>query len=208
MNIEIMKKEVIDNINYHHKLSLNGIKAIVFARKEKYSSTLIWSIVISIVLCSLLLVVNHFNTYALIQRITSLAITIFPSLLGFSLGGYALIIGFSNTDLIKETSDEKEYSVYQILSAFFAFTLIFQLGAVFISFIFSLFIDNGGLLFDNQLCIVLSHAINIICSLLLLFISIYTLLLSKFIIYNLFTLGQMNSQFYTIQKITDKENKN
>jgi hypothetical protein len=193
-----------DDIQGFHKTSWKGILKIVKSRKSKYAIPLVLCILLTIVI---ILIVNRFNadTYKLVTNLSELSISIFSSLLGFSLGGYALIIGFSNNSLIEKTSKTNGYSTYQLLSGFFAYTIIIQLATLAISFIIKL-ISNQNIEqitkhFSSQTC----NMINLGGFSLILFLSLYSLILCPFIVTNLFTLGQLNNFYYTIEKLKEKK---
>ncbi len=193
-----------NTIQGFHKTSWKGILQIVKSRKSKYLFPLILCILLTV---GIVIVVNcfHADTYKLVSNLSELSISIFSSLLGFSLGGYALIIGFSNNSLIEKTSKTDGYSTYQLLSGFFAYTIIIQLVTLTISFIIKL-ISNQNIEeitkhFSSQTC----NIINLGGFSAILFLSLYSLILCPFIVTNLFTLGQLNNFYYTLEKLKEKK---
>lgn len=194
-----------DNIQSFHITSWKGILQIVKSRKNKYAFPLI---LCGILTFSLTFILNIFDVdiYKIVISLSELSISIFSSLLGFSLGGYALIIGFSNNSLIEKTSNTKGYSTYQVLSGFFAYTIIIQLITVTVSFIIKLISSQSIKEITTHFS---SKTINIINSggfSVILFLSLYSLILCPFIVTNLFTLGQLNNFYYTIENLKEKDN--
>ena len=194
------------NIKKFHDISYKGILKIVKSRKDEYSRPLIWCLIITIVI-TIILNIFDVDTYELVKSFAELSITIFSSLLGFSIGGYALIIGFSNNSLLAKTSKTDRYSTYQVLIGFFAYTLIIQLITVAVSFTIKLISSQNIKEITNDFT---SKTINIINSVgfsVILLLSIYSVILSYFIVTNLFTLGQLNNYFFTLEKLEGSEKK-
>jgi len=72
------------------------------------------------------------------------ALQVFPNLLGFTLGGYALLVGFGDRGfhrMLSETSVGKGVSIMQSVSATFVHFLLLQSAALMIA-IFQVFIWN------------------------------------------------------------------
>jgi len=70
------------------------------------------------------------NVFSILVSVIDLALSILPNLLGFLFGVYALIIGFSNIDLLKKMAEfypeqkKQKISLYQSTSAIFSFLLV------------------------------------------------------------------------------------
>jgi hypothetical protein len=137
--------------------------------------------------------------------LTDLITNVFPDMLGFSLGGYAIVVGFSNAELIKRSTRMDQYSIYQVISAIFSLIILCQLFTLLIGFITSWAINSKvGEAYDFFLP-VLAALTNGILLLILSFGATYSLAMSSYIVLNLFTLSQQNNEFYTLEKFEEEQ---
>lgn len=199
-----MNQQQIDEIKKHHKPSIAGLKDIIKTRNPLCQAPFIISTILSI----FFLVVFIFNpekSFVGIDKLAEIITICFPCLLGFSLAGYAMVVGFPNTELIQEDSQTNDYTLYQVLSAFFALSIILQVFATAIAFCIWWFIkiDVTGLLNFN--CEHIGYFVNIAFIFILLFIGLYAVCLTPYIAINLFSLSQVNSTFFTVKKINKEE---
>lgn len=75
-----------------------------------------------------------FDTKHLVDYITNLSLNIIPSLLGFSIGAYAILVGLSSPNIImcivkqkkEQKKEDTKYNLYQKISATFALNLTIQ----------------------------------------------------------------------------------
>ena len=73
-----------------------------------------------------------------IEIVSTLITSAFPSIIGFVLTGYALIIGFSSSEIISylaKDRNEKKYSLFQIVNSTFAIVM----GAIICTFLYGTF---------------------------------------------------------------------
>lgn len=136
-----------------------------------------------------------FNQTEILKYLVDKFLNMFPNLLGFSLGGYAIIVGFGNTSLIKKMAKSVEepdaYSAYQILNSVFAFNLYCQAAVLFISiaFDFSFFITK-------QLGIDIGEKgaefFNCVGAAGLVFLSTWALLIIPYLVSNIFIFGEVH----------------
>lgn len=142
-----------------------------------------------------------------LSHLTEITLNVFPDLLGFSLGGYALIVGFNNTELIKKTSKIDDYSTYQVLSAIFALSVIIQVFSTLLAFLIKFLFDNAYLIkqiVTNDFCLIfISYAMLFTLMLSVL----YSLILTPYIVVNLFTLSQIVNMNHTIEQYQDDHKK-
>ena len=103
-----------------------GIQKILFKRGTLKKLPFIFSLILSLLFISFLLIFDFPKLYDHLKVTSELILSFFPNLLGFSLGGYALVVGFSNLELIKRATKVDGHSIYQILNAIFALCIIFQ----------------------------------------------------------------------------------
>lgn len=185
-----------------HKASWKGLKYIIIKRGTLKKWPLFLAFSVSLVLPLFILISDSCKLYSVIKETIDLVNVIFPALLGFSLGGYAIVVGFSNAELIKQAVNLKKPSVYQLLSSIFSLSILVQIFATIFSFLITWVVNTK--VFDN---IFFGQSItdftNFACLFFLLFGAIYSLLLTPYIILNLFSLSQLNNAFYTSQKIKE-----
>lgn len=201
--------DVARKIRKHHTVGLKGIWEILL-KKGTFKKFPFWlSVFLSAGLCISLNCVSPEKSFRYLKDSTELILSFFPSLLGFSLGGYALVVGFSNLDLIKSGAKQDKHSVYQILNAVFSLCIFLQVMTTLLSFVVSWIIKVNFFNLTTLKTGVIGDVTNSIVLLLMVFSSIYSLLLTPYVVTNLFTLSQVNSSFLTIQKVKedlDKKN--
>lgn len=181
------------------KFGLSGI--INDYRIEYFFKSIIYPVALSIVL-SIVFIVLEVDTYDVIKSTVSMVIDIVPDLLGFLLGGYALLIGFGNQDVLKLITKAKgdTKSVYQSLNAVFSISLLSQflvlLVAVFVNY---LLVSNLESVFNHRL----TKYINNIFSFIFMAMIFWSILNIKDMIINIFNFGQI--QFLDIKRKSEKE---
>ena len=126
-----------------------------------------------------------------IDDLASTVLSTFPSLLGFSLAGYALIIGASDLKLIGRMSEplksnKEKLSYFQTTSCVFASSVLIQCFTLILAFCVHLIVKQK-LTVDNEcVCLILNFFIYIT----LLFFGLFSMLLLCSTVLNLFTYGQ------------------
>jgi hypothetical protein len=198
--------DVANEIRNHHKVGLRGIWDILL-RKGTFKKFPFWlSVILSAGICLSLICLSPEKSFRYLKDSTELILSFFPSLLGFSLGGYALVVGFSNLDLIKAGAKPDKHSVYQILNAVFSLCIFLQVMTTLLSFVVSWIIKVNLFDLTTTKTGIIGDATNSIVLLLMVFSSVYSLLLTPYVVTNLFTLSQVNSSFLTIQKLSEDRN--
>jgi len=184
----------LQNISNSFEPGLKGVFSIV-SKKQIFCS---WVFVTSVILSIITIIfINIFQVdlKAFIGQITDLVWKFLPSVLGFTVTGYAVIIGFSQTSIIEAITEklgDSNYSLYQRISALFALnimcqaiTLIFA-GAIAVStFIESSHVDFFYL--PNGIIV----AINEIVSFLITFGLFISLIVVLQIVLNVFSFSQL-----------------
>lgn len=199
---------VENEIRKHHKVGLQGIWEILL-NKGTFRKLPFWlSVFIAVGICVLVISFSPNNLFMYLKDSTALIISFFPSLLGFSLGGYALVVGFSNLELIKAGAKFKSHSVYQILNAIFSLCIFLQVITTLLSFVVSWIIKVNFFNLTTLKTGLAGDITNSILLLLVVFSSVYSLLLTPYVVINLFTLSQINSSFLTIQKLNEEKKDN
>jgi len=188
-----------------HSFGISGIIDILKIKGTFKKFPFYLSILFSLVTVLFVWLSYDDKLYPFVEGTSKILLSFFPNLLGFSLGGYALVVGFSNTDLIKEGSSLTKHSLYQILNAIFSLSIIFQIFTTILCFSIGWFIEvasHNGVSFDLGF---LNPVINALVLYLLLFGSTYSLFLTPYVITNLFTLSQLNNLHLTIENINDQK---
>lgn len=192
---------MVDNIQKYHPLGFKGIIKILLARKNSYSKYLVVSLILVTTLFFLWFNYSSLSSYEVLVSLNSRILDIFPNILGFSLGGYALIIGFGNSELLSEIAKKDKFSTFQLLSAFFATVLLLQVILILLAFLISTFLDLQITIICNDF---ISNVINLSFAFTMLIIGSFTFIMSPWVIINLFTLGQLHNVHVTIQKFKNK----
>ena len=196
-----MDNNELNKIRALHKTSYKGLFEILKSRKLHTKWP--FKIAISVTLFFVILyVINPNKSYNAIKELAELITVIFPCLLGFTLAGYAIVVGFPNIELLEQQSKKDKYSLYQILSYFFATSIILQVSTTAFGFFITWCIKIDITSLMPFYCEPLMNATNIVCLLLVLFIALYSILLTPYIAINLFNLSQTNSMFLTLAKFT------
>lgn len=193
--------EKTTTIKDFHSTSYGGVFQIIKKRKVFKKLPFVISISLSTFLFIILMFLSPNNSFTILEVTSDKVFSLFPSLLGFSLGGFAIVVGFSNTELIEEGSKTNEYSLYQILNAIFSLCIIFQIAATFLSFFGSWLVDIDVTKIFNYYNELGAKILNGFLFYLMFFSAIYSLALTPYLVFNLFTLSQVNNLFLTIRKM-------
>lgn len=175
-----------------HPMSLKGVFNQYTVSKIFRSGGTLVSLIITIAI--VIGIYHQYHTindyYNMLIRITNTVLSLLPNILGFCIGGYALIIGACSTDTIKKMSapysEKHNYSLYQILSSVFAATLIIQCFTLVVAYIvhFCLLFEFST---DN---VSIGAVVNISVLFILLFLFCLSISLLYYTIINIFNLGQ------------------
>jgi hypothetical protein len=200
--------DIAKTIKDYHKTSLKGILFILKKRKTFRKWPFVISLMLSLAICILVAMINPLESFHVLQVTSDLIMAVFPNLLGFSLGGYAIVVGFSNTELLKRNARVDKYSIYQLLSSIFSISILFQIFTTILCFFITLVIKVDITTITKLYIPTLAYMINLFFLMLLIFGSIYSLLLTPYIVTNLFTLSQLNNLFFTLQKLESENIEN
>jgi hypothetical protein len=171
-------------------------------------STFLFSISFIVFLCFS----PSINIYDVLVHLSDLSLTIFPNLLGFSLGGYALIIGFGNTALLKsmtKTKNETDQTIFQRMNGIFAFGLLLQVFELLFAFIVKFIVAIGSSstipFFLNHLLV--CQIINLFGCFMLTLCASWSLAIIPYIVSNVFLFGQMHHLYLTKERIIEDRRK-
>ncbi|GAT62787.1 hypothetical protein [Paludibacter jiangxiensis] len=183
-----------------------GINAIL----KLYDLRLLWKgakypLIFTVIIVSIFLFVGEIDK-EIIKSVVDLILSIIPSLLGFVLSGYALLIGFGNIEIIakrRQTEVDKEKpTLYQKVSTVFAVALIMQIVLLVFTFILKVLLQvDLPCIFDN--CIA-CEIVNYIVFILLIFGLLYVTVMIKDLVVNIFNFSQI--QHFFINKAPDPTN--
>lgn len=193
----------LKNLETNHKMGLSGIKSAYPIKSILSSYPFCISLLISTILAIFLY--QNKDLYLLLSNTVDLVISIFPNILGFNLGGYALIIGFGNTNLLEsmtQKDDEDNSTIFQQINGIFAFSILLQsltfITGFIVRFLFSLNVTSN---------ITTSNNTNFCTIIFLLFFALWSLTMIPFLVVNVFTFGQMHHFFLSISRLKEKKNK-
>lgn len=195
-----MKKADPKKIKDLHEVGRKGIWDVLIKKGTFKKWPIFFAASLSLATCIWLLIEDA-DLIRILNSTSGLIQTVFPGLLGFSLGGYAIVVGFSNADLIKQATKTYKHNIYQILSGIFALSILIQVVATIFGIIVYWCLDVD---FCSVLKIhppdIIANTFNTLLLFILFFSSLYSLILIPYVVTNLFTLSQLNSFYYTTQK--------
>lgn len=183
--------ETNEELRDRHHFSLKGIFVRYIITKILKSYALWVSVIIAIVLSLLIGINNEYEQYYFtLQDLIKIALSLFPNFLGFCIGGYALIIGASNVDVLKKMSRPLEkrgnLSYFQVLSSTFAMSLIIQCLTLFTAYVIHIILE----LKLNAITYEIGIATNMILIFVMLLFSSMSILFLYYTIINIFNFGQ------------------
>lgn len=195
--------DIKQTIKDNHKKGSRGIFEILRKHNTFKRWTFFVALALSLIPSIIIGWVKADSSFAILSSTCELIIIIFPCLLGFSLAGYAIIVGYSNIDLIKAGATPDKHSPYQILSAIFAMSILMQVITTILDFIITFIVRIDINKAFNLRYYAAENYLNLFWLSLVLFVANYSLLLTTYIINNLFSLSQANSLFLTAKKMQE-----
>ena len=138
--------EIIEEIKRKHKGNFKTLWLIYSKHKRLLKSLQLWFAVgfaIIFFLFSWFCVNDSDGIMHIITIIVNKVLAIMPTILGFSLTGYVLFIGFGSSDFLKNITEQNDYgySFFQHFSIIFAWCVLVQSTTLIFSFVISLVID-------------------------------------------------------------------
>jgi hypothetical protein len=175
-----------------HEPGLKGLWHL-YPRDLLYAG-LIWPIVIATILL-VSFILAQLDSQKLVTSIIDATISVMPSLLGFLLGGYTILISFANSNLLKSLTSKpgnSSISVFQKVSCVFALTILVQSATLFLALIGRFSMLNAiKISSHNSSAINTIDCINYFFSYALLMMLLYTIVAFKDILSNIFSLTQL-----------------
>lgn len=182
-------------------LGLIGVFNIVGLKKIFWSNWISKTPIVLSLLTVVLIKIFNINTYLLIKEITNSIISFLPGILGFTVAGYTLVVGFVQNEIAKKISikrEGKKYTLYQTISATFALNIITQAFGLIFGFLvhFIIFFDENKTVPINISNKLIDY-INVVGLIIISYWFIFTLLLTIQVIVNVFNFSQLYHYFTT-----------
>lgn len=169
----------------------------------RYLLKSIWRPLFLELLCIVVINMSSVPTVDMLGHLCSFVNGGYPSIVGFVLSGYALLIGFSNSELIQKLSkrkNENKPALFQKINATFAMMLLMLVVTLLFSFVVSIVMEANvsGFLFLNGY----ENIINTATLYIFLFIIFYSLFSLLDVVMNIFNFGQFA---FVINDLKNKE---
>jgi hypothetical protein len=145
------------------------------------------------------------NTFEILKEIIELTLNLLPNILGFCIGGYALIIGIGNIEALRKMSSplkkRDNLSFFQILSSVFAGSLVLQCITLLLSFIINIILKLEIPAISNQIATIINSVVIVS----VLFLSVLSITLLYYTVINLFNYGQSMHFLIRLEKVEQDE---
>lgn len=194
---------------------ITGLPAVFKIAGYKKTFFSVWVTKIPIYICIISSIFFYFfnlDFYEGIKELKTQMLNFLPGILGFTIAGYSLMVGFIQAgmlDKISEPINESKFSLYQKMSSTFAVNVILQAIALIIAYIvhFVIFIDTklGIVLYLPSDLI---NIINILSFALLTYWFPISLLMVIQVVLNIFSFSQLHHYFVNKQKVDSQMNSN
>lgn len=194
-------------IRQQHTMGLKGL--VLIYPKDKFLKGAFLPAVVTLCIC-LLVRSNGVGMQAFLQEIVESTISILPNLLGFLLGGYTILIGFGNTNLLKANTrlvQNRSISLFQMLSSIFALTIYLQAIALTIAVVahFTLKVPLKPHLGLTSYLYEIAPIVNGTIVPFLLFLLLYSVLSLKDTVINVFGFAQQYHLVLTEERMGDEQ---
>lgn len=194
--------EIIEEIKRKHKGNFKTLWLIYSKHKRLLKSIQLWFAVgfaIIFFLFSWFCVNDSDGIMHIITIIVNKVLAIMPTILGFSLTGYVLFIGFGSSDFLKNITEQNDYgySFFQHFSSIFAWCVLVQSTTLIFSFVISLVIDLN---IQYEYALVVNYTV-LFLTLLLTFYSLF--LIVRFVL-NMFHFSQEVQYNYTEKRLIEE----
>lgn len=201
-------KKLIHESEAMHQMDMAGLLFIYNKKKLLHSAPFLLSLAISFLAVVIIAVGFRDVLFSAVQSLTALNLSVFPNLLGFTIGGFALIVGFTGVgDLKKFTLKAKKEngSFYQLLVAVFSVSIFAQFCTILLSYAISFIISSH---FHFQLFKFEFHnwfyAVNGIIVFVLFLFPLWSFFTIPYLVLDLFNFAQTNHSIATANRIEDE----
>lgn len=199
--------EEIEDIKERHKGDILTLWKIYNSDKPFYDNFYFKFSIITTFITSLGVLCFKSDIYRLIFSISDFSIGALPTLLGFNLGAYILIVGFGSSDILaiitRPLEKQNNYSFYQKLNGVLGISVIVQIVTLFFAFVLKVWKDIQIDYDWNIECIILPSFLNIIIFFIIMFLVTYSLLLLINVVKHVFMFAQ-TIHFFIYKKEIDK----
>lgn len=200
-----MTKQTLENIEETNVHGLSGICRIISFKKVLWTNTLSKIALIATVIWSSLVYFTQQSTFKTIIELKTVIIDFVPGILGFTVTGYALMVGFIQAGMLEKISEPlkpDKFSLYQKMSATFAFNILVQASALVIGYTahFINFFSTDIILFKNVPNWWIT-IVNFVALPFLVYAFVISLLLVFQIVLNIFSFSQLHHYFINSEKI-------
>jgi hypothetical protein len=163
------------------------VRHIYLSDKKNIYRSLKWPLFLSLV-PTLVGILSDGNSSVLLESIINITISICPAILGFTLSGYALIIGLSNSKYIDGLLEYKQKgkSMFQSVNTVFAVVLFFSFFTTILAIVIKVIFECQIIINSTITVDILNWSVVFI----ILFLLIYTVNSIKDIVINIFNFGQ------------------
>lgn len=199
--------QTFDNIQKTFVLGLSGVFKITGFRNVFWGNWVSKTpIIISFITLTLLLIFKV-DPFPFILELKNVMISFLPGILSFTIAGFALMVGFIQSGMLNEISEQQKdsnFSLYQIMSAKFALNIILQAIALLISYFthFVVYFDsNKKLYFDFP--VNFYFIVNHLGVIILVYWLSFSFILTIQIVLNIFGFSQLHHYFIVKEKIVN-----
>jgi len=192
----------IEDIKRKHKGDFRTLWAIYSKHKRFVKSLQLWFAIgfaTIFFFISFFYIDNPENMVCIIKTVVNKTLAIMPTILGFSLTGYVLFIGFGSSDFLENITEQNDlgYSFFQHFSSIFAWCVLIQSITLIVSFIISFTIDLN---IQCKYALVI-NSISLFVTLILIFYSLFLIL--RFVL-NMFHFSQEVQYNYTEKRLIEE----
>jgi len=204
--------QTLDNIKKTYLLGFRGIIRIA-AFKKNYLFSKAGLIILTIsILSSIILFYLKVDLFLILVELKNVMIQFLPNILGFTIAGYSLVVGFVQSNmlnLITEKVTDSDFSIYQKMSAIFATNIVLQCISLFVAFGFHFigYVDKDlGYLLNDFACFRIS--VNLVGTFILTYFFLLSLFITAKIIENIFNFSQLHQYVVNKEKLKNNNSNN
>jgi hypothetical protein len=191
-----------------HRVGFRGLLFIYNWKRLKKSTPFWLSLIITLLSAAIIGMWFTKLLFASVQSLVALNLSVFPNLLGFTIGGYALIVGFTGVGDLKnftERAKDEKGSFYQLLVSVFSISIFTQICTIVISYAISFIITSK---FHDEIFGVKDYrwfaGVNLVVVCLLIFFSLWSFFTIPYLVVNLFNFAQTNHSIASVRRIEDE----
>ncbi len=201
-------KQTTQNIQDTFLLGLSGVFRIAGITKSFFRH---WTMIASVILSVLTLILCYWlglDILEFISEFKSLMLDFLPGILGFTIAGYSLMVGFIQAGAMSRISEpfrDSKFSLYQKMSATFALNILLQAIALIVAYFihFVLYLNENKIGIDLSVQFV--QVVNPIGLALLSYWFFVSLFMVIQIVVNIFSFSQLHHYFVNKEKVEEQQ---